>query len=110
MLRYVQEVNSEYRSNVRTDAPVRDPRPPESISAVLKLRLIPSEESVEIAPAMERKPVSEPERELNSFINSIATLIGPGASRTLTDLGAMVLHLDLATANHTKVSIDTFVQ
>jgi hypothetical protein len=30
--------------------------------------------------------VSEPQRELNSFINSMASLIGPGASGTLTDL------------------------
>jgi hypothetical protein len=51
-----------------------------------KLRLIPSEESIETGPAIDREPVSEPERELNSFINSMASLIGPGSSRTLTDL------------------------
>jgi hypothetical protein len=51
-----------------------------------ELRLIPNEDSIEIALAMDRKPVSEPERELNSFVNSMASLIGPGASRTLTDL------------------------
>ena len=51
-----------------------------------ELRLIPNEESIEIAPAMERESVSEPERELNSFVNSMASLMGPGASGTLTDL------------------------
>jgi hypothetical protein len=51
-----------------------------------ELRLIPSQESIEKAPAIDRKPVSEPERELKSFINFIASLIGPGASRTLADL------------------------
>jgi hypothetical protein len=50
------------------------------------LRLIPSEESIEISPAIDRKPVSEPERELNSFINSMESLIGPGASMSLTEL------------------------
>ena len=50
------------------------------------LRLIPSQESIEKAPAIDRRPVSEPERELNSFINSMASLIGPGASRSLTEL------------------------
>jgi hypothetical protein len=53
---------------------------------MFKLRLIQSEESIEIAPAIDHKPVSEPERELNSFINSMASLIGPVASRALTDL------------------------
>jgi hypothetical protein len=51
-----------------------------------ELRLIPSEVSIETALAIGRKPVSEPERELNSFVNSMASLIGPGASRSLTDL------------------------
>jgi len=51
-----------------------------------ELRLITSQESIEIAPRIEHKPVSEPQRELNSFINSMASLIGPGASGTLTDL------------------------
>ena len=51
-----------------------------------ELRLIPSQESIEKAPAIDRRPVSEPERELNSFINSMASLIGPGASRSLTEL------------------------
>jgi hypothetical protein len=51
-----------------------------------EMQLIPSEESIEKALAIDREPVSEPERELNSFINSMASLIGPGASRSLTDL------------------------
>ena len=51
-----------------------------------QLRLIPSEQSIEMAPATGREHVSEPERELNSFINSVASLLGPGASGTLTDL------------------------
>jgi hypothetical protein len=51
-----------------------------------ELQLIPSEESIEKASAIDREPVSEPERELNRFINSMANLIGPGASRSLTDL------------------------
>ena len=51
-----------------------------------ELRLISSQESIEKAPAIDRRPVSEPERELNSFINSMASLIGPGASRSLTEL------------------------
>jgi hypothetical protein len=51
-----------------------------------ELRLIPNQESIEKEPGMDRKPVSEPERELNSFINSMASLIGPGANGFLTDL------------------------
>ena len=51
-----------------------------------EMQLIPSEESIKKALAIDREPVSEPERELNSFINSMASLIGPGASRSLTDL------------------------
>jgi hypothetical protein len=51
-----------------------------------ELRLIPSQESIEKAPAIDRRPVSEPERELNSFINSMASLIGPGASKSLAEL------------------------
>ena len=51
-----------------------------------ELRLIPSEESIEDGTAIDRKPLSEPERELNSFINSMTSLIGPGASASLTDL------------------------
>src|SRR5258708_38598628 len=68
------------------EAPVRGPQPPESRSAMSELRLIPSEESIEKGAAIDRKPLSEPERELSSFINSMARLIGPGASRDLTDL------------------------
>jgi hypothetical protein len=51
-----------------------------------KLRLTPSQESIETAPAIDYKPVSEPERELNSFINSMTSLMGPGASGSLTEL------------------------
>jgi hypothetical protein len=51
-----------------------------------QLQLIPSRESIEKAPAIDRKPHFEPERELNSFINSMASLIGPGGSRALTHL------------------------
>jgi hypothetical protein len=51
-----------------------------------ELRLIPSQESIERAPAIDRRSITEPERELNSFINSVASLIGPGASGSLTEL------------------------
>ena len=51
-----------------------------------ELRLIASEESIEKGTAIDCKPLSEPGRELSSFINSMASLIGPGASRALTDL------------------------
>jgi hypothetical protein len=51
-----------------------------------ELRLIPSQESIEKVPAIDRRPVSGPELELNSFITSMASLLGPGASRSLTEL------------------------
>jgi hypothetical protein len=51
-----------------------------------ELRLIQNQESIEKGAAINRKPMSEPERELSSFINSMASLIGPGASGVLTDL------------------------
>lgn len=51
-----------------------------------ELRLIQSQESIDKAAAIDQKRTSEPERELNSFINSMASLIGPGASRSLTEL------------------------
>jgi hypothetical protein len=51
-----------------------------------ELRLIQSEELIEKAAAIDRKRMSEPERELNSFVNSMASLIGPEASRSLTEL------------------------
>jgi hypothetical protein len=50
------------------------------------LRLIPSHHSIEEAPAINREPISEPERELNNFIDSMMNLVGPGASRSLTEL------------------------
>jgi hypothetical protein len=39
-------------------------------------RLIQSEESIERAAAIDQKGISEPGHELNSFINSMASLIG----------------------------------
>ena len=49
-------------------------------------RLIPSHESIEKTPAIGRKLLTEPERELNSFIVSMTRLIGPSASSSLTDV------------------------
>jgi hypothetical protein len=51
-----------------------------------ELRLSPHEESIEKGPAVDRKPASEPERELNSFVNSMAKLVGPAAYGSLADL------------------------
>jgi hypothetical protein len=51
-----------------------------------EFRLIPSDESINNAPGVDREPISEPERELNSFINSMTSLIGPGASSSLTEV------------------------
>jgi hypothetical protein len=51
-----------------------------------QFRLIPSRESTEKAAAIDRELASEPQRELNSFINSMTSLIGPGASRSLAEL------------------------
>jgi hypothetical protein len=51
-----------------------------------ELRLMPSKESIEEGTAIDCRAPSEPERELSSFINSMASLIGPGASSSLTDL------------------------
>jgi hypothetical protein len=51
-----------------------------------EFRLIQSHESIEEAPAIARKDISEPERELNSFISSMTSLIGPGASGSLTEV------------------------
>jgi hypothetical protein len=51
-----------------------------------EFRLISSYESIEQAHPIDREGASEPERELNSFIHSIASLIGPGASGFLTEL------------------------
>ena len=42
-----------------------------------ELRLIRSHESIEKAPAIGQRRISDPERELNSFINSMVSLIGP---------------------------------
>ena len=76
----------ECRFNIRIEAPVRDPRPPESPSAMSALRLISSQELIELAPVTERRGVPEPERGLNSFVNSMASLIVPGVSGSLSDL------------------------
>jgi hypothetical protein len=51
-----------------------------------EFRLIPSDESIEKTPAIDRELLTEPERELNSFIDSITSLIGPGASSSLTEV------------------------
>jgi hypothetical protein len=51
-----------------------------------EFRLMPSDESIKKAPGVDREPISEPERELNSFINSMTGLIGPGASSSLTEV------------------------
>ena len=51
-----------------------------------ELRLIPREGSIEKGAAIDPKLLSEPERELSSFVNSMANLTGPGASTALTDL------------------------
>ena len=53
---------------------------------MFELRLTSNHKSIEKAPAIGGGLISEPQRELNSFINSMASLIGPGASGTLTDL------------------------
>lgn len=48
--------------------------------------LIPNPMSIETPVAIGREPVSEPERELNRFIDSMTSLIGSGASGSLTEL------------------------
>lgn len=48
-----------------------------------ELRLTPSQEAIETGLPTGHKSVSERERELNSFINSMASLIGPEASWSL---------------------------
>jgi hypothetical protein len=53
---------------------------------MFELRLIARHESSEKAPTIGDERVSEPERELNSFINSMTSLIGPGATSSLTEL------------------------
>jgi len=51
-----------------------------------ELRLISNHKSIEKARGSSRGHLSEPERELNSFIDSMTSLIGPGASGSLTEL------------------------
>lgn len=51
-----------------------------------ELRLIPSHQCIVKAPESGRGQLSVPERELNSFINSMTSLVGPGASSSLTEL------------------------
>ncbi len=51
-----------------------------------ELRLIPSYQSIKLEPASDRESISEPERELNNFIDSMISLVGAGASRSLTEL------------------------
>jgi len=74
------------RFNIWIEVPVRDPRSSESRTTMSEFRLIPNRGLVETAPAVGGEPVSEPERELNSFINAVTSLIGPGGSRSLTEL------------------------
>ncbi len=51
-----------------------------------ELRLIQSHPLIEKAPAIDRMRMSEPERELNNFIDSMMGLVGAGASRSLIEL------------------------
>ncbi len=51
-----------------------------------ELRLIESHGSIEEAAATGHKRISEAERGLNSFINSMTSLIGMSASGCLTEL------------------------
>jgi hypothetical protein len=51
-----------------------------------QFRLMQSHESMERAPAIGSAAISEPERELNSFINSMTSLIRPGGRESLTEL------------------------
>ena len=51
-----------------------------------KLQLIPSYRSIDESPVIDRESISEPERELNSFIESMMSLVGAGASGSLTEL------------------------
>ena len=51
-----------------------------------QVRLMKSHESIGTAPAIGSGRISEPQRELNSFINSMTILIGPGACEFLTEL------------------------
>lgn len=53
---------------------------------MFELRLTPSHESNSKAPATGSGHISEPERELNGFINSMKGLIGPITSESLTEL------------------------
>jgi hypothetical protein len=51
-----------------------------------EFRLIPTYKLIETASGIGPEPVSEPERELKCFINSMASLVGPGASESLTEV------------------------
>ncbi len=51
-----------------------------------ELRLTPSFRSILNTPERGRRFLSVPERELNCFIDSMTSLIGPGASGSLTEL------------------------
>ena len=53
---------------------------------MFQLRLTPPHESTARTPAIAGQHISEPERELNSFIHSMAGLIGPINSESLTEL------------------------
>ena len=51
-----------------------------------EFRVIPSRESIEMAPSAHRRGASEPEQEMNCFIDSMTTLIGRSASESLAEL------------------------
>ena len=53
---------------------------------MFELRLASNHKSIEKAPAIGSGPISEPQRELNTFINSMSGLIGPITSESLTEL------------------------
>ena len=82
----VQRARPECRRNFRIEAPVRDPRLTKSRNAMSELQLIQNHRSNLKAPESGRGHLSVPERELNSFIDSMTSLIRPGASGSLTEL------------------------
>jgi hypothetical protein len=51
-----------------------------------RLRLIRDGEGTEGHSAISNRSVSEPERELRAFVHSMVGLIGPGATKFLTEL------------------------
>jgi len=51
-----------------------------------QLRVTHGHEWAESYSTISDRALSEPERELHSFVNSMASLIGPGATRSLTEM------------------------